>query len=389
MDGEETEIGRRLRHRDLLAGLGAAALRGCDLDQLFDQASHMVADGMGTRFAKVLEYLPAEHKLLVRAGCGWHQGVVGRAKLGGDGASPAGHALLTSKPVISNDLATDERFRTPTLLIEHGIRRAINVIIRGDSVPFGVLEADCQEPGAFLNGDIAFLQTAANLLGLAVERSRREAELERALAARDLLLREADHRIKNSLQLVASLLSMQRSRLAGADPVAAFDGAISRVRAIAEAHRALFQSRDLRTVAFGRMLADICAYVGALSPAIAIQCQAEDTLEIDAERAIPLGLIVNELLTNAMRHAYPDGSEGEITARADRDGADLRIVIADVGVGIAADHPASRTLGSTIVASLARQIGASCDTASQPGDGTSVTLRLRISGDSATEPSGS
>lgn len=389
MDGEESETGRRLRHRDLLAGLGATALRGCELDQLFDQASRMVADGMGTRFAKVLEYLPAEHKLLVRAGCGWRQGVVGRVKLGADSASPAGHALLTSKPVISNDLATEERFRTPTLLLEHGIRRAINVIIRGDGMPFGVLEADCQEPGAFLNGDIAFLQTAANLLGLAVERSRREAELEAALAARDLLLREADHRIKNSLQLVASLLSMQRSRLADVDPVAAFDGAIGRVRAIAEAHRALFQSRDLRSVAFGRMLADICAYVGALSPVVTIHCNGEDGLDIDAERAIPLGLIINELLTNAVRHAYPDGAEGKITARADRDGADLRVVIADAGVGIDPDRPVARTLGTTIVGSLARQIGASCETASQPGEGTSVTLRLRIGDDAAAAPSGS
>ena len=160
-----------------------------------------------------------------------------------------------------------------------------------------------------------------------MERSRRENELERALAARDLLLREADHRIKNSLQLVASLLSMQRSRSADAEAGAAFEAAISRVRAIAEAHRALFQSRDLRSVAFGRMLGDICTYVGALSPSIPIRCEASEDIEIDAERAIPLGLVVNELLTNAVRHAYPDGAVGEVIARADRDGDDLRIVI--------------------------------------------------------------
>ncbi len=383
MDGEETETGRGLRHRDLLAVLGAAALRGRSLDALFDEASRLVALGLNTRFAKVLEYLPVEHALLVRAGCGWREGVVGHVKLGADDASPAGHALRTSEPVLSNDLATEERFRTPALLLEHGVRGAINVIIQGDGVPFGVLEADCQVPDAFLQSDTGFLQNAANLLGLAVERGRREAELEAALAARSLLLREADHRIKNSLQLVASLLSMQRSRLGDAPSVAAFDGAISRVRAIAEAHRALFQSRDLRSVGFDRMLEDICSYVGALSPNVTIRCQTGDELEIDSERAIPLGLIVNELLTNAVRHAYPHGADGEVVTWADRDGDDLRIVIADSGTGIAADPSRPRTLGGTIVLSLARQIGARCETVTKPGAGTKVTLRLAI----ADEPS--
>ena len=383
MDGEETEIGRRYRHRDLLVALGAAALRGRALDDLLDEASRLVAMGLNSQFAKVLEYLPDEHVLIVRAGYGWREGVVGHAKLGADDASPAGYALRTSEPVLSNDLATEERFRTPALLLEHGVRGAINVIIQGDGVPFGVLEADCQRRDGFIQTDVAFLQNAANLLGLAVERSRREAELERALSATDLLLREADHRIKNSLQLVASLLSMQRSRSSSADSAAAFDGAITRVRAIAEAHRALFQSRDLRSVAVDRMLEDICSYVGALSPSVTVRCQTGDDLEIDAERAIPLGLIVNELLTNAVRHAYPDGADGEVMACGDRDGDDLRIVVADKGVGIAADPSRPRTLGGTIVLSLARQIGARCETVTGPGEGTTVTFRLRMADDLA------
>ncbi len=378
MDAEETELGRRSRHRDLVASLGTAAFRGRDLDPLLEEGSRLVALGLGTRFAKVLEYLPEQHEFIVRAGCGWRNGVVGHARLGADDLSPAGYALSTAEPVISNNLTTEQRFRTPQLLLDHGIEGAVNVIIQGDGVPFGVLEVDSQFPDKFFETDIGFLQRAADLLGLAVERSRRETELERALAARDLLLREADHRIKNSLQLVASLLSMQRSRSADAEAAAAFEAAISRVRAIAEAHRALFQSRDLRNVAFGRMLGDICSYVGALSPSIPIRCEASEDIEIDAERAIPLGLIVNELLTNALRHAYPNGAVGEVIARADRDGDDLRIVIADDGAGIGPDPPSARTLGGTIVSSLLRQIGARSETASELGGGTVVTVRLKL-----------
>ncbi len=374
----ETETSRQLRHRDLLAELGTAALRGGDLDTLLGEASRIAADGMGTTFAKVLEYLPERHALLVRAGVGWREGVVGHAMLGADDASPAGYALRTAEPVISDDLATDERFRTPTLLLEHGVRRAINVLIKGDGTPFGVLEADSRLPGTFLPSDIAFLQAAANLVGVALERSRREQELEAALAARDLLLREADHRIKNSLQLVASLLSMQRSRLNDDVAVAAFDGAISRVRAVAEAHRALFHSRDLQTVEFGRMLEDICAHVSALSPTVKVQCDAAQGLDIDAERAIPLGLIANELLTNAVRHAYPEGHDGVVTTTVRRDGDDVVLTVADGGFGIQPDRPATRSLGGTIVAALTKQIGAQSEVTTAPGAGTSVVLRVPV-----------
>ena len=389
MDKGDADTDRQLRHRDLLAAIGTEALRGRDLDQLLTEACRAVAEGLQTPLAKVLEYLPERRSLLVRAGVGWHQGVVGHAELGADDGSPAGHALRTATPVISNDLATDDRFRTPKLLQEHGVRRAINVIIQGDGVPFGVLEADGRVPGRFLTSDVGFLQAAANLLGVAVERSRREAEVAAALESRSVLLREADHRIKNSLQLVASLLSMQRSRLADPESVAALDGAISRVRAIAEAHRALFQSRDPRIVDFGRMLADICTHVASLAPNLTIQCQPGDALEIDAERAIPLGLIVNELLTNAAKHAYTPGSPGVVTAQAERRDGDLAITIADSGQGLPAAAPASRALGGTIMAALAKQISLRIETTSEPDRGTSVTTLLRLGEPAARPASGS
>ncbi len=386
MDEATAQADLRLRHRDLLAELGTEALRSRALDPLLGEASRIVAEGMGTQFAKVLQYRSEANNFLVRAGVGWRDGVVGHATLGADDASPAGHALKTSEPVIANDLTTEQRFRTPALLAEHGIRRAINVIIRGDGIAYGVLEADSPRPGTFLATDVAFLQAAANLLGVAIERTRREAELERSLQARELLIREADHRIKNSLQLVVSLLSLQRAKLTDAEAIAALDSAIGRVRAVAETHRALHQSRDLTTVAFDQMLSDLCQHTGELSPLIAISCSTEENIEIDAERAIPLGLIVSELLTNAARHAYPEGSAGTIEVRARRTQAHLEVSVTDRGVGVEPDATPSRTLGTSIVQALARQIGLDVTTGSRPGQGTSVTLRLRTG---EAPPSGS
>ncbi len=169
----------RLRQQALLAEFGRRALGDVTFTNLLDEATRMTSLGMGVRFCKVLEYLPSENQFLVRAGVGWHEGVVGHARLGAELSSPAGYALHTGKPVISNRLQDEDRFKTPELLLEHGVRRALNVILLGDSHPFGVLEVDSEAPGLFTEHDIDFLQAVANLVGLALDRRRAEDALRR------------------------------------------------------------------------------------------------------------------------------------------------------------------------------------------------------------------
>lgn len=364
------------RQRRSLAALGAAALRATDWDALLREACPLVAQAMDVPFCKVLEYLPEKHALLVRAGIGWHAGVVGHALLGADDASPSGYALRSGQPVICNDLLHETRFRTPALLAEHGVSRAINVIIRGDAKAFGVLEADGRHPGSFSPDSLAFLQAAADLIGLALERSRRAKELEAATEAQGTLMREADHRIKNSLQLIAALLDLQRTRLTDPNASKALQEAIVRVRAVATTHRALHQSADLSTIDLGRMLADLCEHVEALAPHVRITYAAPKRLDLDAERAIPLGLIVSELLTNAVRHAWPEGQAGTLAASADEKEGAIAISIIDDGEGMQGGESAESGLGHTIVEALTRQIGAELDVSSAPGRGTKVTLKM-------------
>ncbi len=368
----------RLNQRGLLAQLGALALETSSLDALLMEATRLVAIGVNTVFSKVLELLPGNQELLVRAGVGWRDGVVGHTRLGADTLSPAGYALVSGEPVISNQLLNEPRFRTPDLLLEHGIRRAMNVVIRSGGQPFGVLEADSRHPGDFSQDDIAFMQAAANMLGIAIERFRKEQALHDALASRELLLREADHRIKNSLQMVASLLQLQRSRLPEGDATAALDDAISRVRAIAEAHRALQQSDDMRMISLDRMIADLCEFAARLNPAVSVQCQVAGPVYFDTERAIPLGLILSELLTNALRHAYPEGAEGSVEAHLVSADGVLEVSIIDFGSGASPDTDGPPSLGSNIVRALARQIGAELEQKAQPGLGTRASLRLPL-----------
>ena len=129
----------RVRQQEILAELGVLALQGIPFRRLLDQTARFTAEGL-QEFAKILEYLPFENRFLVTAGVGWEPGVVGIATIGADEASPAGFALRTGKAVISNHLENEERFRTPQLLVKHGIRRAMNVILQGDNSPFGVLD---------------------------------------------------------------------------------------------------------------------------------------------------------------------------------------------------------------------------------------------------------
>ena len=160
-DITERSLRLRIRQQEILAELGVLALQGPKFTDLLNHTARLTADGLDAEYCKVLEYLPAENRLLVRAGVGWHEGVVGQASVGADLASPGGFALRTGKPVISNHLENEERFRTPELLVEHGIRRAMNVILQGDGLPFGVLEVDSRSEGEFSEHDIAFLQGAA------------------------------------------------------------------------------------------------------------------------------------------------------------------------------------------------------------------------------------
>ena len=132
----------RIRQQEILAELGVLALQGVAFDELLGQTTRLTAEGLEAEFCKVMEYLPGENSFLVRAGVGWGANVIGKAKVGADLESPAGFALRTGKPVISNHLENEERFRTPELLIRFGIRRAMNVILQGEGSPFGVLEAD-------------------------------------------------------------------------------------------------------------------------------------------------------------------------------------------------------------------------------------------------------
>jgi len=208
------------------------------------------------------------------------------------------------------------------------------------------------------------------------EAKRREQDLAELAELRALLIREADHRIKNSLQMVISLLTLQMRGIADPAAVAALRGAIARVGAIAASHLALQGSADLKQVDLAVTLRELCGHFAQLHPDLTVNCRAETALLLDADRAIPLGLTVSEVLTNALRHAFPGGT-GTVTVDAWAEPRQLVVRVSDDGVGMQGATSGSG-LGSSIIRSFAARLAASMDIASAPGEGTAVTLRLPL-----------
>ena len=352
---------QRIRQQELLAELGVLALQRTGFISMLNHTVRVTAEGLGAEYCKVLEYIPAENRLLVRAGVGWEEGVVGSASVGADLASPAGYALRTGKPVISNHLANEQRFRTPELLVEHGIRRAMNVILQGDGSPFGVLEVDSTSEGEFGEHDIAFLQGAANILGMAIEQQQYQRKLQAALDRHQILLKEVNHRVKNSLQVVTAMLQLQANSVGDPDLSERLNEASSRVNAVGRAYERLAYNADYENIELVEYLREI---IGDLEPTVApckIEFEASEEIQIAADRAILVGLIINELVANAGKYAYPDCPGGLIWVRLfQSDKNSIFVSVRDEGAGLPPgfDPTTSKRLGTRLVNALSKQLGA-------------------------------
>ena len=192
---------------------------------------------------------------------------------------------------------------------------------------------------------------AAGLIVIAVAQlfrssANREAEERQAkIAERELLLRELQHRMKNNFQTVASLLEMQLRRASDPPARQALREALGRVVSISDAHSSLYaSSQDVGAVDMSAYLKDLCANLAEalfLGAVVRLECRA-DAAALDRDRAVAVGLIVNELVTNAAKHAFADGRPGQIRVAFGREGADYRLVVEDDGKGLPEDFTTRR-----------------------------------------------
>ena len=179
------------------------------------------------------------------------------------------------------------------------------------------------------------------LAGLEDRVRQRTEDLAAALAARELLLKEVHHRVKNNLQLVSSLLGIQSRRAADPNTQRSLEDASARVTAIAELHRNLYRGDRPDRVEISSYLRQLCEDLSSASPQSADGVKLlTEPMELPADTVVPLALIVSELFTNALKHAYVDGRTGRVTVTQQRlPNGGARVVVADDGPGKPANSP--------------------------------------------------
>jgi two-component sensor histidine kinase len=309
-----------------------------------------------------MRYRPERGDLIVEAGVGWNPGVVGHATLGIDNRSPPGRAVQIAGPIAIEDLPNDREFRYSGLLRDHGIVSLLNVPVMIDGRVWGVLEIDTEQNIRFEQWDIDFLSTLANMLGNALARQESDAKYVEATAqnSRDqtrteIVLRELQHRVKNNLQIIVGFLAVKRREAQSPETREMLGSVIGRVQAIALAHDLLSSGGDTSSVDFADYLRTLCANIDPNHPGIDIEVQAEHaTIPID--RAVPAGLVVNELVTNAIKHAFGNaGGKIRIAFKTVSNASEACIAVQDDGKGM--KLPPKQGVGLKLVEGFAQQIG--------------------------------
>ena len=192
MGDDAAKVRKLLRQQAAIAGFGSFALRQSDLLKVLTEAARVCAEGLSVPFCKVCRYRAAENDLLIEAGHGWQAGVVGHVVSRADASSPQGRAFITGEPSICNDLHTDNNFELPPFYAAHGIVSTIDVVIKGDDQPYGVLEIDNDKQHDYDQHDIDFLTGFANVLAEAVVTSSRTATLQTTIDQMRVLVEEKD-----------------------------------------------------------------------------------------------------------------------------------------------------------------------------------------------------
>ncbi|MEH1952301.1 PAS domain-containing protein [Nostoc sp.] len=164
----------------MVAELSQMALASTDLTTLMNSCVTIVAQCLKVQSCKILELLPDDQRLLLRAGVGWQPGLVGKATVSAGMNSQAGYTLLSKEPVIVDDLRAETRFNGPPLLHDHQVVSGISVVIHGKERPFGVFGAHTTRHHTFTRDDISFLQAVANVLATAIERQRMQDALKQS-----------------------------------------------------------------------------------------------------------------------------------------------------------------------------------------------------------------
>jgi two-component sensor histidine kinase len=313
--------------QDALAEFGQFALSCFDLDLILQRACELVARGLQTPIAKIMQTIPGSDELLIRAAVGLPRDVAtaGVTKVPGGRGSAAGYALET-------------RFQVSEVVRRADVVVSANVVIGATGEAFGTLEVDSLAERNFTQSDISFLRNYANLLAAALDRHKAYRERVASAEERSILLRELQHRTQNDLAIITSMLRMEARRAKRSETRRRLESVGHRVEALSLVYRRLYVTGVTDAV-------NLSAYLDELVKRRFLMhgLEHDDTIkldlhltpvEVDHSQAVAVGLIVNELVTNCLKYAFPL-RQGTVTVTLERvEPGKARLTVADDGIGM-------------------------------------------------------
>jgi two-component sensor histidine kinase len=296
----ENELRNRAKQQEALAQLGERALVEPDLERLLNDAVSTVALTLSAGFVKILELLPGNGELLLRAGFGWKGNIVGTILTISEPYSYARFTLDSAVPVIITEFASESRFEVPRYVKDHGCTSGMNVTIAGrDGRAYGILGVCTVKKRHFNAQDTAFLGAAGNLLAGAIQRRQLEQRLE-------LMIRDMRHRSGNLFsQLLALFSQTARTSKSIADLASKYQ---ARVLAMANAHRLIteggWQSIPIKELVY--------VVLGPYADRVSLD---GPNIDLEPDPVFNLSAALHELAANAIKHGSLSRSKGQLDLR--------------------------------------------------------------------------
>jgi len=337
------QIAAKAYQQAIVAELGQKALSGMELYTLIGEVVAQVGRCLNVDYCKLLEIrTPEPDRLTV-------------AIAGGDLHSFILSDAPQTKPTQGDGSREPTSYRHPYL-------SGVSIPIEGQNSHYGILGVYANEERVFTQEDVHFLQSAANVLATAIERKQAESQLMDSLKEKEILLKEIHHRVKNNLLVVSNLLEFQSDYTDNPEVTQLLEDSQQRIQSMALIHEKLYQSTGLDRINFGDYLQDLA---DQLFDSYSVETQAVelelkiDPVELNLETANPCSLIVNELISNALKHAFADGRPGKLSLELYRDGdRTITLIVRDNGVGLpeGLDIRNVESLGMELIWTLTEQI---------------------------------
>lgn len=442
MDDDAETVRKLLRQQASIAAFGSFALQQNDLLTVLNEAAKVCAAGFGVPYSKVCRYRAAENDLLIEAGHGWQEGVVGHVVSRADESSPQGRAFITGAPSICADLRRETQFELPEFYARHGIISTIDIVIKGSGQPYGVLEIDNDRQHDYDRHDIDFLTGFANILAEAVATSARTAVLQSTIERMKGLVEEKDRALDQKNALAAELAEAKGAAERASDAKSQFLSNMSHelrtplnaILGFAEflrdgyagqpGNRWLEYARDIHSAGTDLLslindLLDLAkveaGYMELHEEAVEVRWLLETSLSLISVRAQQLGIrpivvadpsvpalfvdpfrirqVLQNLLSNAVKFTPAGGS---VTLGLAQREQSLDITVTDTGIGLTESEialvlepfrqvdPTVATqhegsgLGLPIAKHLVELHGGALTIESVKGSGTTVSVRLPI-----------